>query len=382
MHDTRAQIPVTLSDLAALPAGQTLALTVNNRLARRLVQDLAQRLRRERQVSELPRIAPLSAWLNEAADELAFAQAGGDPPAYRLDSFAARMLWVDVIAHEEAQRPLLDAAQAAQLAADADTLMDEWRLRVPQGAETDEYLGFSRWRARYRQRLREIDAEDANQVYERVLAALQAGRLSVPRHVVLAGFAEISPRFAALLDALEAGGADLRWLADEPRGDASARPGRYAAHDHGAEWRAAAAWAAQRLDENPQGRYAIVSAGLEEESPFARRVLGRALAAGGHAFNVAVGRPLAEWPVVRAALAWLDALARMADAGRADAAALGTALLAGHCAGDVRDAARHAAIDARWRRVGAAVITQARWLAELEETALAQVWPEALAAWR
>ena len=370
---------VELADLAALPAADTLVLTVNNRLARRMVLDLASLLRRERQVSELPRVMPLSAWLGEAADELAFA-ADAELPAYRLDAFGAQMLWVDAIDQEEAGRVLLDTVQAARLAADADALMDEWRLRVPAGADTDEYRGFSRWRAHYRRRLHEIDAEDANGMYERVLAALQQGALRAPPHVVLAGFAEISPRLQALLDALRQGGAQLAWLGDAQRD--AAVPRRYGAQDRGAEWRSAAQWAARRLADNPAGRYAIVSAQLEEESPFARRVLGRALAPGGHAFNVAVGRPLSDWPAVRAALAWLDALARMAEADAADAPIMGAALLAGHCAGDVREAARHAAADARWRRQGVAVLPQARWLRDLAGSALAEAWPQALAIWQ
>src|SRR5690606_26048921 len=93
---------------------------------------------------------------------------------------------------------------------------------------------------------------------------------------------------------------------------------------------------------------------------FARRVVGQALAKGGHAFNVAVGRPLTEWPAVRAALAWLHALAEMAAAEVVDAPTLGTALLAGHCAGDRSDGARLAASDARWRRKGLSHIEAAQ----------------------
>lgn len=373
----------TLPQIAALPAADTLVLTVNNRLARRLVLDLASHLRRERQVSELPRVLPLSAWLGAAADELAFAlraDRADTMPAHRLDAFAAQLLWVRAIAAHEDGRPLLDTAQAARLAADADTLASEWRLEVPSGADTEEYRSYARWRARYCEALRDIDAEDANRLHERVLLAVQRGCLAMPGHIVLAGFSDESPRFAQLLRAMRDRGATLRWLAGEQRAQGSR--GRYAAHDHADEWRAAAAWAAQRLAENPAGRYAIVSTRLEDEAPHARRILGRALAAGGHAYNVAVGRPLSEWPVVRAALAWLQALARMAQDGRAEVAVLGAALLAGHCAGDLQDAARHAALDARWRRDGVLHCTQDRWLRALEGSALAQGWARAMQAWQ
>lgn len=349
---------ITLEQAGELPAAHTLVLTVNNRLARRLTLDLAGQLRRERQVSELPRVLPLAAWLAEAAADLAFVP-DVDLPAYRLDSFATQMVWVDAIGAEEGDRVLLDTAQAATLAMDADTLMDEWALQVPSGADTDEYRGFARWRTRYREQLREIDAEDANQGYARVLAAIQQGAVVAPPHLVLAGFTDVSPRFALLLDAFQDAGSQLSWLQDihiEPT-----VPTQYCADDRGGEWRAAAAWAAQRLAADPSGRYAIVSVQLQAESPFARRVVGQALSPGRHAFNVAVGRPLTEWPAVRAALAWLSALAEMSHVGSVDAPVMGAALLAGHCAGDRSDSAKLAMIDARWRRRGFARIDQAQW---------------------
>ncbi|MVW71963.1 PD-(D/E)XK nuclease family protein [Bordetella sp. 15P40C-2] len=392
---------ITLEEAGRLPPAQTLVLTVNNRLARRLTLDLAAQLRRERQVSELPRVLPLAAWLVQAADDLAFI-ADTHLPAHRLDAFATQMVWVDAIRAEEGERVLLDVAQAACLAMDADALSDEWAIEVPAGAETDEYRGFARWRARYRQTLLALDAEDANLGYSRVLQALQQQQVPAPQYLILAGFTDVSPRFAAMLDAFQEAGADIAWLQENVAEATS--PTRYCAEDNGSEWRAAAAWAAQKLQADPHGRYAIVSAQLQAEAPFARRVVGQALAAGAHPFNVAVGRPLTEWPAVRAALAWLQALADVDHEGAADAAVLGAALLAGHCAGDVSDAARLAAIDARWRRLGVARIDAAHWQRDLARemgtiseakgtattpnaspnsgTAMSAAWPRAMEIWR
>ena len=374
---------LSLPDIAGLPAADTLVLTVNNRLSRRLTLELAGLLRQERQVSELPRILPLSAWLAESANELAF-ESDEDVPAYRLDSFATQLVWTEAIRIEEAERVLLDASQAARLSMDADLLMDEWALQVPSGADTDEYRGFARWRERYRQTLAGIDAEDANQGYARVLRALEAGRLATPRQLVLAGFTDISPRFQRLLLAFEAQGTDVAQWRDTQRVQAVAH--RFEAADQGAEWRAAAAWAASQLKANPAGRYAIVSPQLEAESPFARRVLSQALAgrdgAPAFAFNVAVGRPLDEWPMARAALAWLRALAGCAPGKGCGVDVLGAALLAGHCAGDVRDRARLAAIDARWRRQGKLHVALPEWRKLLADIPLlAQAWNHATEIW-
>ena len=374
---------LSLPDIAGLPAADTLVLTVNNRLSRRLTLELAGLLRQERQVSELPRILPLSAWLAESANELAF-EADDDVPAYRLDSFATQLVWTEAIRAEEAERVLLDASQAARLSMDADLLMDEWELQVPSGADTDEYRGFAKWRVRYRQTLAGIDAEDANQGYARVLRALEDGRLATPRQLVLAGFTDISPRFQRLLRAFEEQGTDVAQWRDAQRVETMAR--RFEAADQGAEWRAAAAWAASQLKAHPTGRYAIVSPQLEAESPFARRVLSQALAgrdgAPALAFNVAVGRPLDEWPMARAALAWLRALAECAPGKGCGVDVLGAALLAGHCASDVRDRARLSAIDARWRRQARLHVSPQdlrKLLADIP--ALAQAWNQAMEIW-
>lgn len=384
MQDTPLSYPdLGLPDIGGLPAADMLVLTVNNRLSRRLTLELAGLLRQERQVSELPRILPLSAWLAESANELAF-EADEGVPAYRLDSFATQLVWTEAIRAEEAERVLLDASQAARLSMDADLLMDEWALQVPSGADTDEYRGFARWRQRYRKALAAIDAEDANQGYARVLRALEDGRLATPGHLVLAGFTDLSPRFRRLLQAFEEQGCLIAQWRDAQR--APATPQRYEAPDQGAEWRAAAEWAASQLKQHPHGRYAIVSPQLEAESPFARRILSQALAGRGgepaFAFNVAVGRPLNEWPLARAALAWLRALAECAAGKGCGVDILGAALLAGHCAGDVSERARLAAIDARWRRRGQVHVAAAEWRKQLAVMPpLAQAWGQAMEIW-
>ena len=70
-------VPVSLDQLAGLPSMATLVLTVNNRHARRIVADLSSRLDAQRQVMALPDIVPLSAWLQQASDQLSFVADSG-----------------------------------------------------------------------------------------------------------------------------------------------------------------------------------------------------------------------------------------------------------------------------------------------------------------
>lgn len=373
---------LTLDAVAALPAADTVVLTVNNRLARRLVAELAARLGDGRRAAELARIMPLSAWLRHVADAHAFLP-DADVAGRRLDGFAARWLWAQVISQAEADRPLLDVAQAAALAADADSQIDEWMLSVPPALETPEYQRLAVWRRAYRDALERAGAEDENTGYENVLRRLDAGAPPGMRHLVLAGFGEISPRLARLLDVLRRASVTTARLLDE--GEA-ASPVCLRAADRYAEWQAAAAWAAERLRADPKGRYAIVAAQLQQDAPLARRYLARMLAAGSQGpalpFNVAVGRPLSEWPAVRAALAWLSVLVKFAEDRACPVPMVGAALLAGHCAGDVDEAGVHAGLDAKWRRRQRVVLALTEWMRELERCPrLAAGWRKAWQAW-
>ena len=389
---------IDLSSIAALPAAQTLVLTVNNRLSRRLTLSLAARLQAERQVTELPRIMPLSAWLADAAQSLTFVSQ--DAPKFRLNTFASQRLWVDVIEAEEAERALMDVNQAARLAMDADLLMDEWDLLVPPAAATDEFQSFQRWRKRYHARLAQLDAQDANRGYADVVHALASDRIALPAHIVLAGFTEVSPRFARLCAALQARASSVRHFADD--GVTLSEPVRFEASDPDGEWRAAVQWARARLTQNPEGRYAIISSQLEAEAPFARRVLqdilgaraqpgrveheaGQDITAGdvqAFAFNVAVGRALSDWPVVNAALVWLEVLDALAGSGVCSPVQAGAALLAGRHVG-ARSVGELAQADARWRRQ-AVLEVHATTFADVLATDvdLAQGWLQAIGIWR
>jgi len=63
---------VSLSALAQLKATETTVLTVNNRLARRVVQDLAQRSGTSASVREMPTIVPWSAWISQQLVQAGF----------------------------------------------------------------------------------------------------------------------------------------------------------------------------------------------------------------------------------------------------------------------------------------------------------------------
>lgn len=377
-------------------AGGILVVTVNNRYARRLVSDLARRVGAGR-ATPLPGILPFTAWLRQLGDQACFVP-GAVPPARRLDAFAARRLWEQVIARDEAERVLLDTAQAARHAMDADRLASDGYAGVLPGEETDEYRRFLVWRGHYRSALARLGAEDDNLEYERVCAAAEGGSLRLSfRELILAGFTALSPRQERLLAGLRNAGVRVRALA------AGTTPARHVecveADEPDAEWRLAAQWAARRLAGQPAGRFAIVAARLDADVALAHRVLRDALrgpaASDGAAadadlamdalgaslrpvqpYDIAVARPLGEWVHARAALAWLRVLSSFAGQGACAVDVLGTALRSGCCAGANAEHSARAAMDVAWRRWGAMTLSESEFSGQLAGAA-----PRLSAAW-
>ena len=383
-----AELPeISTAHLFRLPAHSTLIITVNNRLARRIGLEFAQDLRnRSLVVAELPAIVPLMTWIRQAFDRAGFAATTQDVH-YLLDPFATQMLWSDMIRGQEDAFPLLDIGQAAAAAMEADALMLEWGVDVQEGEQTPEHEKFISWRNAYTQRLRGMQALDSHRLFGFVTQRLQTQAIQGVENIVFAGFSETSPRLDSLTEALAGQGLKLSRLSlhDAP----VTEPKLVCCQTPEIEWRQAVYWARSMLQAHPEGRFAIVAANLERVAPFARRVLHNMLDAQsdaqhpGFAFNVAVGRPLADWPAGRAMLAWLSLFCSMKTNASCDVVEIGNALLAGHCKGHLAEMGRRAALDARVREKQFSSLSLEQWtstIAGLER--LSSAWEQAWQIWQ
>lgn len=383
-----ADLPeISAAQLFCLPARSTLIVTVNNRLARRIGLDFAQDLRaRGLVVAELPSIVPLMAWIRQQFDRAGFDAATQDMH-HLLDPFTAQMLWSDVIRAEEDASPLMDVGQAASAAMEADTLMLEWDVQVPKEESTPEHETFISWRDAYTQRLHAMQALDSNRLFSFVVQKIQAKGINGIEHIVFAGFTETSPRLSRLTQALVQQGVRLSRLGvhEAPGTD----PKLVRCQTPELEWKQAVHWARCMLQTYPDRRFAIVAANLERAAPFARRVLHDMLDTShdsqrpAFAFNVAVGRPLSEWPAGRAMIAWLSLLSSMKTGGSCDVVEIGHALLAGHCKGHLAEMGRRASLDARFREKQLNSVTLKQWSSSIKQLEhLSSAWEQTWNAWQ
>jgi len=291
-------------ELQQLVPAATQIITVNNRFARRVLAYFQQQLQGAQQAMAIAEVLPLTAWFRRCEEDLILS-GQTVPAAYVLDAFSAHQVWETVIAQQDNQHnPLIDKEQAAKLAYDADRLIDEWHIEVLAAEQNADHEHFLAWRTAYEQYLHDHDLDDENRSINRIIEAFADGQMPFAHeNIVWVGFHEYSPRMQRLQSALAARGIkqyDLQW---------SSRPATQVQQVQAAsmedEWVLAANWVQEQLQQHPQGRYAIVAAELEQQAPLARRVFDQYLDCG---WNMAVGRPLSEWPAVRQILAWLDLL--------------------------------------------------------------------------
>jgi probable DNA repair protein len=347
--------------LDALEAGATVA-TVTNRLARSLRRAYHQRQRDAgRSAWPSPDVLPWSAWLHRSwADARDFGAAAGTllSPAQEL------ALWEQVIEADIASGAtpgLLRVGGTAPEAREAWALALQWRLDAAEtAADRDEAEAgadtgaFRRWRAAFEARLSDGGWLAPAQLPDRLAALFADGALVPPAHLVLAGFDDHPPQLEALVATLRqrGGQVDTAAPAAEPAADARLR----AYPDQAAEIRAAAAWARAELEAGATGPIAIVAPELAEvRDPLERALLdtfhdptGRPERAPDQlAFNLSLGQPLAEVPLLHDAL---QALALAVDS--LPVAEAGALVRSPHLAGADPEAAPRVALDLRLRERG------------------------------
>ena len=295
--------------------------------------------------------------------------------------------WNRIVAAQAA--PLIDARGASALAADAWSLVhawgaggESWRGWAGTGDADDDPAAFARWANRYAAALADSGSIDPAQLPD--LLSRWAPRVPAWRGtpVVLAGFIEFAPQQERLLAALAAAGADV------VRADTlSHAPGRAwrtdgaTPHD---EIALALSWARDRAIGEPGATIGIVVEDLalrrDEIRALADDVLCPALQwpgelASPRPYNLSLGVPLSEAPLVAAALDLIGWAHSALPVGRA--AAL---LRSPHVASGADPWMRRARLERDWLLQGRRDITTRAAVGALRnaDRALGERWAQAL----
>lgn len=308
-------ILAALTDGAAVvTAGERLSRTVQWAYAE--AQQAAGRLAWER-----PKVLPWHAFLANlwtAGETSLSGEAASRAVPNLLAATQAEALWENVIRTSVAVPGLLQPRAAAQAAQEAWELCHSYRLDPASFSDSGNVDAerFSAWATAFRERCRHDGWLDGGRLPHQIGMWIHEGTLPSPQRVVFVGFREWAPQQQEFLQDLRNAGCEAeRWVVDAepPKG---AR--RVTCVDAEQELCAAARWAGALLEQDPAMRIGIVVHDLAACRERLKRALDEALCPsarlGGQAarpYNLSLGRPLADSPVIHDALLLLEMLTQV-----------------------------------------------------------------------
>jgi probable DNA repair protein len=333
--------------LREAPAGTLVVLTPNRRLAQSLeaAHDAACAAG-GRTSWPAADILPIDDWARRLHEESAVDDTAPAPVLLAEDQES--FVWEDIVAGDRAAAVLVGTAALAREARAAWALANDWGLEGALGSweAAPDAQAFARWAAAWRKRLERegwIDSAGLPGRAARLLAGRPAG---LPREVVAYAFDILTPSQRRLLQAARAAGLEVR--ACQPA-DGAARRSRIALASPREEFESAARWARARLVSAPAtgpGRVGIVVPQLADRRGLVERVFSRILG-DPRLFELSLGQPLAQRPLVDFALGWIEFANRPLALAR-----VGRLLRSPFLGGSGRELDARARLDAVLRREG------------------------------
>jgi ATP-dependent helicase/nuclease subunit B len=319
----------------ALQEGATV-ITASRRLSRVLAREFhGLEAARGHTVWNRPDVLPLDAFLDRTWGDWLGRWAEESAPVL-LDAPQEQMLWEQIIRESPAGASLLQIPETARQCVETWRLIESYRLPVDGSFEASEdWAAFSGWSREFRGRCR------ANGWLERArLSDFLRDKISQPETVFVAGFDEMTPQQTEFIEVLGA------WRAIEMQNYSPAIE-RRKLRDSSREIRSAAAWARGLLETDPETKLGIIVApDLTRFWSKVSRICGEVLGPG--AFHLSIGPPIAEYPVVRAALLMVEfALGNLA------LPRAGMLLRSPFVGGSEKEWGKRAQLDAKLRKNGA-----------------------------
>jgi ATP-dependent helicase/nuclease subunit B len=270
------------------PAAPTV-VTPNKRLSQALMLEFdAFQIGKALSVWEAPEILPFGAFVQRLYEDALYADLLAELPML-LTPAQEEELWKQVVGGSG----LLAVEGAATKCRDAWNLANLWRIRPGAGNQDTE--AFAQWLTHYKKKTEnDLDTARLPDALRRFLPELKR-----PKLVVAYAFDILPPQTKEFLDALRT---EIALCRADPR---SATVSRAAFDSAKHEIEAAAQWARARLEAGAT-RIGVVIPSLREKRKEVVRVFSRVMRPGGEKtampFNVSLGTPLQEFPLVNAAL--------------------------------------------------------------------------------
>ena len=316
---------------ALMPAAEQVILTPNERLARTLSEDFdARQVRRRTKVWEACPVRSWEGWLDSLWREWAV----WVPGPMLLHPEQEALLWEQVVAESAVGPSLLNPRAAARRARQTRALMLAYGVPVELDPAllNEDQLAFQAWHRRFLEVCQSANLFDRALLSDRLLKA----DIPWPTAIRLTAFDQVTPQQRRLFQALQAGGCSITQEAPVAVAGRAVRTTFRSSDD---ELWTAVSWLTERNLKNP--KLALVVPDLTSVRSRLERIMLDVLGT-----KVALGQPLGDYPVVRAAcraLALLGASVSFEDL---------SALLRSPFVGDfVEDQSQRALLEVRLRKL-------------------------------
>ena len=306
--------------LAAAQATVTI-VTPNRRLAQELARAFdATRMAKGLRAWEAADIIPLNAFIERLWEAATYSDRTAATPQL-LSPAQEQALWEEVIAASASGGDLLSPARAAMQAQQAWKLAHAWRIdgALDLFPGNDDARAFADWARSYAKRAgNDIDSA---RLTDAVSALLANEALTKPHTLILDGFEIVPPQTRDFLRACASQGVEVMIYRNQRSAGTVTRVTRASATE---ELETAARWARTRLEQaharltaaDPNAplvypRIGVVVPDLQQRRREVNRVFSRVMApawtvpgveAGALPFNLSLGLPLNDYPLVHAAL--------------------------------------------------------------------------------
>jgi len=302
--------PLDPADLAVrlrgAPAGELVVLTPNRRLAQALESGYdAARAAEGLESWPAADILPMEDWVRRLHEESALDDAGPAPLLLSEDQEA--LGWEEIVAADPSSAVLVGATALAREARSAWALARDWDLEGALGAweASVETQVFARWAGAWQRRLDREGWVDAAGLVSRAVRVIAAKRARLPKVLVAHAFDILTPAQRRLLQAARTAGIAVLASSPPERGRENAKVALPSPRE---EIEFAARWVRARLAAAPAtgpGRLGVVVPQLRERRGLVERVFARTLG-DERLFDLSLGEPLADRPLVDFALGWLE----------------------------------------------------------------------------
>jgi probable DNA repair protein len=309
-------------DVWPLLEGGAALVTATQRLSRRIAAEYAERqLEAGITAWETPDILAYSAWVRRLYESLLTQQdqAGAEPWPDPLPEEQELWVWRAVISASGPGESLLQVTTAAKTAREALAICRQWRLGRNELAEAPppDTRAFIEWRRHFERRAEAENWVEAARLPDLVAEGIRRRLILLPDRVILAGFDVYAPQVAALMEAIQAAGKTVCRLSRPQPAD---RISGLCLADTESEIIEAAKWARDRLEAGPGARIGVIVPDLSAVRRRLTRIFDDVLhpglvyeageaadPAGQRAYAVSLGPPLADYPMIEAALTVLGA---------------------------------------------------------------------------